>query len=162
MHLQTPFLLLAFSTLNPTYAALTTKESGFAFVPMGTSIPPQITNPSQLSAAVSRISAYQTSLTAQSQYTSVGSIIASAIDKNDNAGVEATTTVWEPATTYFGVPSGASWYSGLPADVKGYLSSVASVESRLATGNGACPTGRGVVGVGMAAVVGGLGAVLAM
>lgn len=161
MHFLKPILILALSTLKTTFAALTTKESGFAFVPMGTSIPTAITESSQLSAAISRISAYQTSLIAQPQYTSVGNIIASAINKNDGGNVAATTTVWEPATTYFGVPTGASWYSVLPEGVKGYLQSVASVESQLATGNGAVPTGVGMVGVGVA-VVGGLGAVLAM
>lgn len=161
MHLQTPLLALALFTLKFSLAALTTEKSGFAFVPMGTSIPTGITESSQLSAAISRISTYQTSLAAQSQYTSVGSIIASAINKAEG-NVAATTTVYEPATTYYGVPTGAMWYSALPGDVKGYLMSVASVESRLATGNGAQPTGGvGMVGVGMA-VVGGLGAVLAM
>jgi len=159
MHFQTPLLLATLSILDIVSSALTTQNDGFVFVPMGTSIPTAITDSSQLSAAISRISAYQTSLTAQSQYTSVGSVIASVISANEGGG-EATTTVVHPTTTYYGVPTSATWYSALPADVKGYLQSVASMESKLATGNGAVPTGVGrVAGMGLA-VAGGLGAAL--
>jgi hypothetical protein len=159
MHFQTPLLVAVLTILKSASAVLTTESAGFIFVPMGTSIPTAITDASQLSAAISRISAYQTSLTAQSQYNSIGSVIGSAINANEAAGAP-TTTIFKPATTYYGVPTTATWFSALPSDVKGYLQSVASMESKLATGNGAVPTGIGkVAGMGLA-LAGGLGAAL--
>ncbi|TLD38412.1 hypothetical protein E2P81_ATG00955 [Venturia nashicola] len=149
------------TTATPTTTTTTTKESGFALIPL-TSTPPQLTNPSHLSAAISRISAYQTSLTAQPHYASIANIVASAMSKQDLANTNATTTVWEPATTYFGVPTGAEWWSEVPEGARAFFSSVVSVESRLATGNGAVETVGVGLGVGMGFVVGGLGVVLAM
>lgn len=161
MHLKTPLLAIGLSITSITSAALTTEEAGFVFVPMGTSIPTAITNSAQLSAAISRISAYQTSLANQPQYTSIGSVIGSVIDANEGNSA-ATTTIYKPSATYYGVPTSATWYSDLPGDVKGYLQSVASMESHLATTNGAVPTGVGrVAGVGMG-VAGGLGAAFMM
>jgi hypothetical protein len=161
MYFQTPLLLTTLSILSVATAARTTVSTGFVFLPLGTSVPTAITDTSQLSAAMSRISTYQTSLTAQPQFLSVESVANSAIMANDMTG-EPTTTVFQAVTTYYGVPTSATWYSALPSDVKGYFQSVASMESKLATGNEASPTEiRKLVGMGLA-IAGGLGAALIM
>jgi hypothetical protein len=115
------------------------------------------TNLADASAAVSRISTYQTHLTAQPQFTSVAQLLEAAIPDSEFESLAEGTGAIGPYTT-------ASWYSKLPGDARGYLSSVTSAELKLArpTGNAAAPraTGmRGVVGVGVG-VVGVLGAAL--
>jgi hypothetical protein len=115
------------------------------------------TNEADAEAASSRISTYQSHLTALPQFTSVAQLLETAIPDNEFESIDEGTGAIGPYTT-------ASWYSKLPGDVKSYLSSVTSAELKLATatGNAAAPrvTGmRGVVGVGVG-VVGVLGAVL--
>jgi hypothetical protein len=112
------------------------------------------TNEAQASSALSRVSTYQTYLTAQPEFTSVAQVLETAIPDSEFQSLAEGTGNLPPYTT-------ASWYSALPSDVKSYLSSVTSEEMRLAsaTGNAAAPRVTGMVGMGVG-VVGALGAVL--
>jgi hypothetical protein len=114
------------------------------------------TNEGDASAAISRLSTFQTHLTAQPQFTSVAQVLETAIPDSEIDSLAAGTGAMGPYTT-------ASWYSALPGDVKSYLSSVTSAELKLATatGNAGAPRVTGMVGMGVG-VVGVLGAALAL
>ncbi|KAF1988439.1 hypothetical protein K402DRAFT_391670 [Aulographum hederae CBS 113979] len=112
-------------------------------------------SPEQSSAIVSDLSAYLTSLTAQPEYTSVASVLATAIPADELADIDELVT----ATTY------PSWYTSLPDDAQAYLNSIGIAEASIINKDvaGAAPTAApmlkyvggaaGIVAAGAAALL---------
>jgi hypothetical protein len=119
------------------------------------------TNAAQASSAISKVEAYFTSLTAQPQYTSVLSVMATAMPDSVLASMEdadgAGPFVLGTATQ--DVLTTQSWFTALPSDVKGYVSSVLVEEEKLL---GVKVNGAGEKGVSLGLIAGGAGLVALM
>ncbi|MCJ1230564.1 hypothetical protein MMC12_007238 [Toensbergia leucococca] len=124
-------------------------------------------SPAQSSQASKSLAAYLTSLTAQSKYTSVQSVLATAIPSSVLAEIEA-----DPSDFAQEFVTGTStdlpaWYTDLPSDAQSYIASVGQAEISIATkvlGGAAAPRQTGAQGmvVAGAAVVGGFVAAVGM
>lgn len=119
-------------------------------------------NPAQASTILSRLSTYEAALTQAPQFTSVMSVLETAIPddaKSELAG-EIGAFLSSDGEEQGGVITTRSWYTALPSEVKNYMASVESAQKAFitATGNAAAPTGvnRAVAGMGagLAGVVG--------
>lgn len=140
-------------TTNPTTPALSTP------------------NPSQ----ASKLSSFFASLTAQPAYTSIASVVATAIPDSLIESIEDSLTATTPAAPggfLFGtgtqnVLTTQSWFTALPSEVKGYFSSVVAEEKVITGGKKSAAVGRvggnvrggGWIG-GVVCVVGFLGVVV--
>ncbi|KAA6408090.1 MAG: hypothetical protein FRX48_07831 [Lasallia pustulata] len=102
-------------------------------------------SPSQSSAIDSALHSYYTSLTAQKAWTSVTSVLHTALPTSDRTD---TLTVFDPAITT------QAWYSALPSDETKYIASVINEEQRIMSKGGAAGRPAGVVAAAGAAAVG--------
>jgi len=115
-----------------------------------------VTAAEQKTTIINALSTYITHLTAQPEFTSIASVLQTALPASV---VSELKTKSGPLNGV--LPTGtdalqtASWFQALPSDVKSYFSSAASQENRLAqaSGNAAGAPERGAVG-GVAGVVG--------
>ncbi|TID23611.1 hypothetical protein E6O75_ATG03247 [Venturia nashicola] len=172
------FTIHPLSLLLSTLLLLTTLASAIATAnpstPTPTSTPdpsPPLSTPNPAQAA--KLSSFFASLTAQPAYTSIASVIATAIPDSLIESIEdsATATPGQPGGFFFGtgtqnVLTTQAWFTSLPNEVKGYFSSVAAEEKVILGGKKGegervvgNVRGRGWIG-GLVCVVGFLGVVV--
>jgi hypothetical protein len=146
LNFPTTLLLLSFS-----YLALTNPAP--APTPLTTI---QISAGSDLHSIASKLSSYEAHVTTEAQFSSVISVMSTAIPASVSSLMEV-----NPKAVLSANFETESWYSAIPSDAKNYMSSVERAEASIMTNtkNGAVETGvpRAMVGV-----VGALGAAVMM